>query len=1044
MRSVFYGLIAVLSFLIPHYIHAQLIDTEYHYGAEEVRQEEILIDRGLLKKAELELIKTVSEYPFNAASDKAQLLINEIDLKTGNWSVAESRLSDFIKQRQNSPFVPIAAYKRALIAYQQERWEDAENYFEEAYGFASNDEITRGEEYYEEISQAALFWQALSIMQQGRFDEALLVLHKCAEFYPDLKYADDALFYQGRIFESQKNYSKALDFYSQIIEKYPRKDYYVITRLREAVVRLILRNPSAAIYSLENAENTLNHVQMKDSIGQTYEQPVLVEGAREKILYLRGEANNLAGNYGKALVIFQSFLETYSDSPYRVPCMLGAGWSQLSLGNEEDAIKYYDLVMQNTDEGNNRERAIAQLYRAVAIKRSGNREQAQKQFAALSMKAAYPYLAQVLLELGQMQYEDGKYEEARRTLERASRESTDLVTQVRISLLLGASYIEIGFWEQAATEYKSAEQKADKSTYIQMPDKDIYLAEARLKQGIALVRNHRNLEAVKPLLTYLGMKKTSDRSDEALFWLAEAYYQADMLQNSAETYKKLLTDYPKTGRREQSLYGLGWSYFRNKDFSTSTKYFDQMITEFPKSKYAIEVLTRQGDGYYLQKNYGKAAEFYRRAAKLAPGTEEGQYSAYQLCHALYRKGDNESAITSLLEFVSYYPKSPYAANALYLIGWIRFQQTRYREAIDNFNFLIQAYPSSGMVARAHYAIGDSYYNMQEFELAITSYRTVIEKYPTSSLAPEALKSVQQSLMILGREEEAMAIIDNYVEGNEDSPFVEDFRYKKGEMFYQGRKYKDAVSEYEKFINEHPDSEKNDEVLYWMGKSYANMNEVGKAITAFQNLASKYPESDYAPMALLESAILQKEMANIDQADEMFKKLQRTYPQHQSAAQAGYERASLKYMIGDTAASMRIYREVAEKYPNMDYGDQSRYRLAMYFRGRGDYDSARANLEILSNVVENPTIASEAQYRIGELWMRDENYQQAVVAFKKSRDDFSGIDDWYSLALLGLGEAYEKLELWEEARESYRTLIEWRPDDDYGRTATSRLERIKNK
>jgi TolA-binding protein len=1023
---------------------SQLLQPEYDYGSEETRKEAILIDDGLLKKAELDLLETIRNFPFNAANDKAYLLLNEIDMKTGNWSVAESRLTAFIKERKNSPFVPIAAYKRALIAYQQGRWKDAEYYFIDAYNFSSADEIIRGGKYYEELSHNSKYMEGVSVMQQGRFDDCLIIYDFLVERYPDFQYTDDALFYQGRIYESQKEYETALEKYSQIPKTKPFDDHYVISRIREANVNLLIRKPSAAIYNLENAETTLNHIDMQDSIGAKYEYPAFKTGSREKILYLRGEANNLAGNYSKALVIFQSFLETYIDSEYRVLSMLGAGWAQLNLGDEEDAIRYYDLVIKNTDEGNNKERAIAQLYRAVALKRLGKREKAQKQFAALSMKAAYPYLAQVLLELGQMQYEDGSYEEARRTLERASRETTDEITEVRINLLLGASYMEIGFWEPAAKEFENAERISLQAEERFMPDKETYIAEARLKQGISYVKSNKNMNAVKPILAFLGMKKGSKRADEAIFWLAEAYYQADMLKNSAENYKKIVEDYPLSKRREEALYGLGWSYFRNKDFSTSTKYFDQMIKEFPDTKYSLEVLTRQGDGYYLQKNFSQAAYFYERAKRQAPGTEEGQYSAYQLCHALYRKGDFEGAITSLLEFVSYYPNSPYAPNSLYLIGWIRFRQARYSESIDNFNFLIQAYPKSGLVARAHYAIGDAYYNMQEFELAINSYKTVIEQYPTSSISTEALKSVQQSLLILGREEEAMQIIDNYVEGNEDSPFVEDFRFKKGEMFYQGRKYNDAVSEYDKFLKEHPDSDKNDEVMYWMGKSYANLNEVGKALDTYEALINKFPKSEYAPMSLLESAILYKEMANIDEADAMFEKLADKYPDHQSAAQAGYERASLKYLVGDTVSAMKIYRVVANKYSTMDYGDQSRYRLAMYYRGRGDNDSARANFEILSNVEENPTIASEAQYRIGELWMRDENYEKAIEEYKVSRDDFSGYDDWYSLALLGLGEAYEKLEMWEEAKESYRTLIEWRPEDDYGNTAKSRLERIKNK
>ena len=88
---------------------------------------------------------------------------------------------------------------------------------------------------------------------------------------------------------------------------------------------------------------------------------------------------------------------------------------------------------------------------------------------------------------------------------------------------------------------------------------------------------------------------------------------------------------------------------------------------------------------------------------------------------------------------------------MYLVGWIRFQQGKYNEAVDNFKFLIKAYSSSGLVARSHYTIGDAYYNRGNYDGAIESYKTVVELFPSSDLAPEAMKSMQQCLLILGRE-----------------------------------------------------------------------------------------------------------------------------------------------------------------------------------------------------------------------------------------------------------------------------------------------------
>jgi TolA-binding protein len=298
---------------------------------------------------------------------------------------------------------------------------------------------------------------------------------------------------------------------------------------------------------------------------------------------------------------------------------------------------------------------------------------------------------------------------------------------------------------------------------------------------------------------------------------------------------------------------------------------------------------------------------------------------------------------------------------------------------------------------------------------------------------------------LGREDEAIEIVDSYITENESqSPFIEDFQYKKGEMFYQGTKYRDAIAEYDKFLQKYPDSEKAAEVMYWQAKSYANLNDNEKAVREFNNIVKKYPESEYASLALLEHGILRKEMVMIDKADSVFYQLQRLYPEHKSSAQAGFERAVMKFATGDTVASMNIFESVAQTYAGTDYGDQSRYRLGMYYRSKEMYDTARYHFDILAKVESNPMIASEAQYRIGELYMREENYNKTIESFLISIQRFAGYDDWYSLALLNLGEAYEKIDDYENAREIYNALQEWRPDDDFGRAAKARFNRIKNK
>ncbi|PKL85337.1 MAG: hypothetical protein CVV22_08720 [Ignavibacteriae bacterium HGW-Ignavibacteriae-1] len=1025
------------------FANATVLEMPISYGTQLTDMSEEYFERGLMHLSEYKILDKIKNFPDDPSGDKAEMLRAELDLVAGNLSVADSRLAEFAKTRTNSPFVPFALIQRGFIAFKAKKFEKAEKHFTSAKVSSLEAFRTRNDSDYYHNAHISNYLLALSLSQQGKHLDAIPVLFDGVNNLSQGEYTDDSYFLLGRIHEINRNYDSALVYYRIIENKYPGTPVMLVSLVRTANSNIALRKPTTALVALERA-GTLHRKLQTEEIGFSDKQNYFVEDLPEQISFLKGESYNLAKNYTEADREFNYLLEKYPNSEFRYDALNSLGWALMNLERYDDAISKFDLVINSDSELSQRAVPVASLYRAVSLKRAGKLEQARREFSALGMQPAYPFLGLVLLEVGQMQYEAREFDQAMKTLERAARETQDARTSVRISLVLGATYIEMKLWERATGEFKKAELLAENANDVTMPNRDYYLALTRLNQGITLVKARRATEAIPYLQAYIAENKDGARTDEALFWLGEAYFRTDLLRNSIEAYDNLLNRYPMTIRKEEAMYGLGWSHFRLRDFNNSSRVFDNMIREFPKSKYAVEVLTRQGDGYYLDKSFGKAADSYRRAAKMSPGTEEGQYASYQLAHALYRNNSWEQSITSLLDFVRLYGRSPYAPNSLYLIGWIRFQQKKYTEAIDNFHFLINAYAQSTLVPRAYYAIGDAYYNMGEFEKSIENYKIVIESYPGSQLAPEAIRSVQYSLMALGRESEAIEIANKYVATNPESPFAPVFQKKIGEMFYQGGKFKDAIAEYERFVAKNPNNENVPEVLYMMAKSYSSLNETDQAEQMFSKIVREHPQSEYAPMSLLEGGLLQIELANIQKADSLLRHLQITYPENEYAGQAGFERAVIKYRIGDTTSSLAIFEEIATKYKDNDWGDQSRYRIAMHYRTLEQYDSARHHFEFIADIEDNPKISSESRYRIGELWMRDKNYIKAIESFLIVKDKFEGYEDWYSQSLLNLGESYENLEQFDFAREIYRVLEIIRPDDDYGKTAKSRLNRIKNK
>lgn len=1035
-------LLIIVILLLSKVCSAQLITPEYYYGSRQFIEIEKIYDLKFLRQTEIKLLKLIKDDPYTSAIDKAKLLQADIDLHSGNHSIAIAQLKEHIKSRANSPLIPHAYLKIGFIEFERKKYDQAVINFEYAKNTADMNFRLRRDSVYKYIAHQALYWNGIALANQGKHYDAIPIFEELVKNYQYGELTDDALYAIGSIYEMNNNYKKSIETYRLLQNEFPYRNTIIVSYIREANNHLVLRDNRSALLSIERAETISRIIISGTDEAKKYESQSYLDNYNENILYLKAEAYNLSKNYDVAISTYNELLSKFPNSYLANNAKLGAAWAHLNKQEFDNAIKFYDSIIEKVVDDTDKNKSLAQLYRAIALKSKGDTASARRELSALALKANYQYSGIVFLELGQMDYESKNFVQARKYLERADREAIDGRTAIRVYLLLGATYLELKLYDKAFNEYKRAEQLAQNSSEIFVTQKNYYLQEARLKQGIALVMSMRSAEAIKPLLSYISENDNSTSLDEAYFWLAEAYYRSDLLNNSAQIYRKVIDEYPLSKRREEALYGLGWSHFRLKNFEQSSKVFAQLVKEFPNSPFSVEVLARQGDGYYLNKNYSKAAEAYQKAFRIAPNTEEGQYSAYQLAHAYYRMQKFEQAITALLEFANRYSNSPYSPNALYLIGWIRFQQKRYAEAIDNFNFMIKAYPQSNLVPRAYYAIADAYYNLGNYDEAIKGYQYIIQTFPSNELAAEAMRSVQFALMAMGREDEAIKIADQYIESNPQSPYIQDFKYKRAEMFYTGRRYNDAISEFENFIKTYPDNEKNAEALFLMGKSYINMNDFSRASETFEKLVKTFPKSDYAPLSLLEFGLLQKQINNPLKADTIFARLENNYKEHETAAQAGFERALIRLLLLDTLGAVNKLKSVADNYPNTEYGDFSRYRVAMYYRSKLMFDSALVHFSILAKEEGNPTLASEAQYRLGEIRMRMDDCDRAIQEFSIVKENFAGYEDWFSLSLLSMGECYEKLNKPEFAKEMYKIIESLRPDDDFGKTAKSRLRRLK--
>jgi len=1039
---MWHWVVVAIAVLYPALGVAQLLEHPYHtnVGIEQTARE--YSSQGMIRRAH-EQLRRIKPRGFDLSTDLVPPISSHIERASGNAARADRVMETFIRSRKNSPAIPIAWMERALAAVEDGNDEASIDLFEQAAGAALIDAERRSDTTYRTIAHIARFWQGASLARTGRHAEALSALADVPAIDSNGAYADHALYAMGQLYERSRQFDSAIAIFRLSRYRYPTGPVAIATRIREAQCHMVLRRPERATDALIGIDTLVARHQRADTALQAAQR--FAETSFEDVAILRMDIAVLRGLYAEAAQQGTAFLARNPASASRLHVQLQLGVALLQTGRYSEAIGAFDEVISASTEIQLQLRQQAILYRAVALRQIGSADEAQAVFMALGNQLDFPYQAQAMVEVGQAAYETGDMAKARTWLERAERASSDVQTTVRAQLLLGAALIESQQWQKAAEAFDRAEQRIVAAQPALLPNRLRYLAESRLKRGIALVQTTQTQSAIVALTDFLGNHPNDPRRDEATFWLAEAMYRRDLLTNAQELYEEVLQRYTSSIRREEAMYGLAWTYFRRRDFDRSTATFGLLLKNYPQSRYAVEAMARRGDGFYIKQQWRSAAEAYEEAARRGLKTEDGQYAAYQAAQASYRGSELEEAKRLARAFIQNYPSSRLADAAFYLLGWVHFQQDQFSEAIADLRKLIELYPTGDMAVRALYTIADAQFNMGDVEPSMETYRAVIHRYPSHPLAAEAAKSMQVALLGLNRVDEALAVADTFVRANPMSSAAEAFTFRKAEILYSGKNYGSAAAELQAYLQKYPSAERQDEALYLLGKTFLNARDVEQATAAFRELRKRFPRSTYVPQGMLDLAAALFEGANKRAADSIYSDVLKSFPEDTSAAsRAGFERGVLLRSSSDTLGAVAQFLKIADTYPDTEFGDQARFQVGLFHRRTRRLDSMRYHFEILGTRSEAPLLAAHALYLVGESDVREKNYTQAIIAFDKVRNDYAGYEDWYTLAMLGLGECYEQIADKERALEVYGVVAALRPDDDYGKAAQARVKRLERK
>ena len=170
--------------------------------------------------------------------------------------------------------------------------------------------------------------------------------------------------------------------------------------------------------------------------------------------------------------------------------------------------------------------------------------------------------------------------------------------------------------------------------------------------------------------------------------------------------------------------------------------------------------------FYNNGKYSKAIPLFEELIGVYKGTKSLEKIYYYFAYSLYAQKDFLLSEFYFKNFHSFYPKSVFAEDALFMVAYCNYQlspkdrldQSYTGKAMDQFQIFINTYPYSEQVEEANLLIEEMrdkleikdfnsaklYYDLQHYKASAVAFENLLKNYPDTELREEAMYYIVKS------------------------------------------------------------------------------------------------------------------------------------------------------------------------------------------------------------------------------------------------------------------------------------------------------------
>ena len=261
---------------------------------------------------------------------------------------------------------------------------------------------------------------------------------------------------------------------------------------------------------------------------------------------------------------------------------------------------------------------------------------------------------------------------------------------------------------------------------------------------------------------------------------------------------------------------------------------------------------------------------------------------YLMGQCYFLKQDYDKALKKYAELPVYYPKSEFVPRSAFMVGQCAYGKREYDQAIQVLHKALLEYPRVGESEResALFTLGEAYWQKKSYAEALVNYGLLAGRGKKSELHFKSLLKAGQCYFEMAQYDSARACLSSVVRDDSNDENVLEALTRIGDTHAAEKDFDSAVRSYKEALVLAEDFGKTPIVRLKMADVELARESYEKAIELYRAIATDFPRTPYAGEAQFRMGyIYEVHIENLDLAGQAYDKVREHVPKSEFTAQA---------------------------------------------------------------------------------------------------------------------------------------------------------------